>query len=228
MGRYYADQQHLPSVDSDYYQAGFLLADYLVRAGHRQMALFAAADGRPGDHAFYDGLSESLTRANLPHNSLSIRIYPRLRHLRAPGPPGASRTRSSYRNHLQRRDARAAGYVGRTEHRTSCAGRCGDLLLRTMHERRTGADDARSKSGLLSGDHDNNRGNAGQALQGRKAGTDAGRCAGRIVRTTQGVSAYVREMLFFRSEGSRTDKFCTDAWKTGVSHVEEAKRVYVG
>jgi DNA-binding LacI/PurR family transcriptional regulator len=77
LGSLYPDQHHLPSVDSDYYQAGYLLADYMVRAGHRQMALFAAAEGRPGDHAFYDGVSEALTRAQLPHNSLSMRIYPR-------------------------------------------------------------------------------------------------------------------------------------------------------
>jgi DNA-binding LacI/PurR family transcriptional regulator len=77
LGSLYPDQQHLPSVDTDYYQAGFLLADHMVRKGHRQMALFAAAEGRPGDHAFYDGVSEALTVANLPHNSLSMRIYPR-------------------------------------------------------------------------------------------------------------------------------------------------------
>lgn len=77
LGSLYPDQHHLPSVDSDYYQAGYLLADHMVRAGHRQMALLVAAEGRPGDHAFYDGVSDALTRAQLPHNALSMRIYPR-------------------------------------------------------------------------------------------------------------------------------------------------------
>jgi DNA-binding LacI/PurR family transcriptional regulator len=76
LGSLYRDQQHLPSVDVDYHQAGKLLADNLLRAGHRRLALLATAGGRPGDDAFYDGVSDALTRAALPHNSLVVRMFP--------------------------------------------------------------------------------------------------------------------------------------------------------
>ena len=76
LGSLYRDQQHMPSVDVDYHQAGRLLADNLLRAGHRRIALLATAGGRPGDDAFYDGVSDALTRAALPHNALVVRTFP--------------------------------------------------------------------------------------------------------------------------------------------------------
>jgi len=41
------------------------------------MALFVTSEGRPGDHAFLDGISDTLTEAGLPHNALTVRIFPR-------------------------------------------------------------------------------------------------------------------------------------------------------
>jgi hypothetical protein len=76
LGTLYGDQRHLPSVDVDHRQAGQLLADYLLRRGHRKIALLATGGGRPGDDAFYDGVSDSLTRAKLPHNALVLRTFP--------------------------------------------------------------------------------------------------------------------------------------------------------
>ena len=76
LGTLYGDQRHLPSVDVDHRQAGQLLADYLLRRGHRKIALLATGGGRPGDDAFYDGVSDSLTRARLPHNALVLRTFP--------------------------------------------------------------------------------------------------------------------------------------------------------
>jgi DNA-binding LacI/PurR family transcriptional regulator len=76
LGSLYGDQRQLPSVDVDYRQIGHLLARYLVGKGHKRMALLLAGEGRPGDNAFFDGISDALTEADLPHNALTVRIYP--------------------------------------------------------------------------------------------------------------------------------------------------------
>ena len=69
LGSLYADQPY-PSVDTDEHQAGRMLTDYLIAGGHKRIALFSDSEGCPGDNKFHDGVSESLTAANLPHNSL--------------------------------------------------------------------------------------------------------------------------------------------------------------
>jgi len=66
----------LPSLDNDLKRAGQLLARHLLQRGHRRLLWFAAMERRPGDNAFYDGISEELTKANLPHNSLIFRCVP--------------------------------------------------------------------------------------------------------------------------------------------------------
>ena len=76
LGSLYGDQRQLPSVDVDYRQIGHLLARYLVGKGHKRMALLLTGEGRPGDNAFFDGISDALTEADLPHNALTVRIYP--------------------------------------------------------------------------------------------------------------------------------------------------------
>ncbi len=75
LGSLYGDQRQLPSVDVDYRQIGHLLARYLVGKGHKRMALLLTGEGRPGDNAFFDGISDALTEADLPHNALTVRIY---------------------------------------------------------------------------------------------------------------------------------------------------------
>ncbi|MBN2293639.1 MAG: substrate-binding domain-containing protein [Pirellulales bacterium] len=66
----------LPSLDNDPERAGHLLARHLLDRGHRNLLLVNAMEMRPGDNAFYDGISEEITKANLPHNSLVIRCIP--------------------------------------------------------------------------------------------------------------------------------------------------------
>jgi LacI family transcriptional regulator len=75
MGSLYPDQQDIPSLDMDYRQAAQLLASHLVGRGHRRMAMLTTGGGRPGDGVFYDGLSDVLTEANLPHNALTVRTF---------------------------------------------------------------------------------------------------------------------------------------------------------
>jgi DNA-binding LacI/PurR family transcriptional regulator len=72
--------QSYPSVGTDERLAGKLLAAYLIEQGHRRLAFFTNSEFRPGDYHFHDGVSEALTEAGLPHNSML---------LRAPGPSPA-------------------------------------------------------------------------------------------------------------------------------------------
>jgi LacI family transcriptional regulator len=76
-GTAYSDQEGIPSVDVDNREAGRLLTEYLVRRGHRRMALLCVTDQLPGDNLFFDGTSEALTAARLPHNALIVRSIPR-------------------------------------------------------------------------------------------------------------------------------------------------------
>lgn len=64
----------IASVDEDARESGRLLAQYLIDRGHRRMALLTATSGRPGDNAFFDGISSALTAAALPHNALVQRL----------------------------------------------------------------------------------------------------------------------------------------------------------
>jgi DNA-binding LacI/PurR family transcriptional regulator len=77
LGSLFPDQQHIASIDADYRQVGILLARHLVDHGHKRMGLLVMSEGRPGDHAFLDGISDTLTDAGLPHNALAVRIFPR-------------------------------------------------------------------------------------------------------------------------------------------------------
>jgi len=76
LGSLYPDQQHLASVDIDYRQAGRIMAQRLISRGHRRMALLTTGGGRPGDNALFDGISDAITEARLPHNALIVRIFP--------------------------------------------------------------------------------------------------------------------------------------------------------
>ncbi len=70
------DRWPIPSLDTDRKQAGQLLTRYLLRAGHRQIALMNFSGGSQGTHDFYDGISEAMSEATLPHNALIYREMP--------------------------------------------------------------------------------------------------------------------------------------------------------
>jgi DNA-binding transcriptional regulator YhcF (GntR family) len=97
LGSLYSDQWELTSVDVDYYTAGHLLAKYLCSRGHKRIALFATGGGRPGDNAFYDGVSQALTEAGWIL-TLSVRRPASFSAiLTAPAPSSAPATASSPR-----------------------------------------------------------------------------------------------------------------------------------
>lgn len=76
LGSLYPDQWQLSSVDLDYRTSGHLMAEHLVKHGHRRIALFTTGGGRPGDNALYDGVSDALTAAGLSPNALVMRVFP--------------------------------------------------------------------------------------------------------------------------------------------------------
>ncbi len=69
-GSLYSSKLPLSSVDIDCRHSGRLLTEYLVDRGHRRMALLLTGVGRPGDNLFIDGISDALTAAGLPPNTL--------------------------------------------------------------------------------------------------------------------------------------------------------------
>ncbi len=79
-GSLYDDVIGLPSVDRDNFEAGRLLASYLISRGHRRMGLIASTHGRPGDHDFIDGVSAALSAAGLPPDAMVLRIVPTESH----------------------------------------------------------------------------------------------------------------------------------------------------
>ncbi|MEX2170103.1 MAG: substrate-binding domain-containing protein [Pirellulales bacterium] len=70
------DLQELTSIDSDHFECGRLLAQYLFDKGHEKIALLGISNGRPGDHEFLDGIVEAMTVAEKPPNSLIARLCP--------------------------------------------------------------------------------------------------------------------------------------------------------
>jgi LacI family transcriptional regulator len=73
-GSLYSSDLRIASVDIDGREAGRLLTQYLIDRGHRRMALLVTGGGRPGDNAFFDGISGALAGAGLPHNALIQRL----------------------------------------------------------------------------------------------------------------------------------------------------------
>ncbi len=123
-GSLYPDQRKLASIDEDCHEAGRLLADYLVRHGRRRIALLTTARPRPGEAAFFDGISDALTAACMPHNALLMRIM-------APDEEGV---RAQLRD-LLTRDDRPAGLIVRRESVADLARAvAGDCGLRVPQE----------------------------------------------------------------------------------------------
>lgn len=76
LGSTYFDHPGIASLDIDQREAGRLLVRYVIERGHRRMALLTHGQGYPGDNHFFDGVSEALTAAELPHDALVLRLAP--------------------------------------------------------------------------------------------------------------------------------------------------------
>ena len=75
-GAFYCRGPTVPCVDVNRRDAGRLLTEYVVKKGHKRIALLNVATGQPGDNNFYDGVSEVLTAVRFPHNALILRALP--------------------------------------------------------------------------------------------------------------------------------------------------------
>lgn len=75
-GSLYQDNTRIPSLDLDNREAARLMTRYLIDRGHKRIMSMTVSDGRPGDHDFFDGVSDVLTEAGLPANALIMRIVP--------------------------------------------------------------------------------------------------------------------------------------------------------
>ena len=64
----------LAAVDLEYYQSGYMLAEYIINKGHTHI-LANLAHGFGGDRLFVDGILDALTAAHLPPNSLKVRTF---------------------------------------------------------------------------------------------------------------------------------------------------------
>lgn len=117
-GSLYTPKPALMSIDIDNHQSGELMAGYLLEKNHGRMALLTTGKGRPGDNAFYDGVSRVLAAAHMKHDALIQRLVPAdaaiietvARELFAmPNPPTAVIARSSLIGHAVLNAAKACG-----------------------------------------------------------------------------------------------------------------------
>lgn len=76
VGSPYLGDPPIASIDVDNHGAGRLLTEYLVKRGHRRIAVLTVSEGRPGDHDFFDGVAEALTAAKLPPAAMLVRSVP--------------------------------------------------------------------------------------------------------------------------------------------------------
>jgi DNA-binding LacI/PurR family transcriptional regulator len=73
-GSAYSAELPIASVDSDNYQCGQLLTDYLIERGHRRIAFLTMGAGRPGNNLFLDGINGALAAAGLLPTALIVRM----------------------------------------------------------------------------------------------------------------------------------------------------------
>jgi DNA-binding LacI/PurR family transcriptional regulator len=77
LGSLYPDQQQLlPSIDHDHYQAGQLLAQCLIARGNRRLGLLLASPGRAGTEFFLNGVLAGVHAAHPIPVALATRAYP--------------------------------------------------------------------------------------------------------------------------------------------------------
>ncbi len=135
-GTIHLDGPDLPSVTLDHFEAGRLLADYLLKKRHRRMALLATTLDRPGDKLLFDGIGAPLTQAGLPHNSLVFEVV--------------SETMSSVRaamRHLLRIPDQPTAFISRT-------GSLADMIAASLTEIRPHAgEDRRDDMEIVFVDH---------------------------------------------------------------------------
>ena len=74
LGKLESEMPDIPTVDLDYHESGRLLAEHIVKKGHRNVVvqLFASTGS---DHHFADAIAEVMSDAKLPSRSLKLRTF---------------------------------------------------------------------------------------------------------------------------------------------------------
>jgi len=75
-GSPYSGNSALPSFDVNNFESGRLLTEHLLAEGHRRIVVISSAQGRPGENDFLDGITEAITKARMPANTLVVRMVP--------------------------------------------------------------------------------------------------------------------------------------------------------
>ena len=75
-GTLYPNITTIPSVDHDQYEAGRLMADYLIARGHRRIMLLMKEHWLPGDNRMLAGINQALADAKLNYGALSTHAIP--------------------------------------------------------------------------------------------------------------------------------------------------------
>jgi DNA-binding LacI/PurR family transcriptional regulator len=73
LGSDYSSTRQLPSVDADQFETGRLAAEYLLKRGHRRIALLMRETWFPGDRRMFEGVGRALDEAKLGHDALMLR-----------------------------------------------------------------------------------------------------------------------------------------------------------
>lgn len=73
-GSLYSTDLPLASIDSDNFECGRLLTEYLINRGHKKLAALMTGGGRPGDNIFMDGIVAAISTAGDPQCKLTLRM----------------------------------------------------------------------------------------------------------------------------------------------------------
>lgn len=69
----YTESDSLTTMSGDQRLAGTLLADHLLKAGHKRIALLTHSRWLAGDNRFLEGITQSLEAAKMPQGTLVVR-----------------------------------------------------------------------------------------------------------------------------------------------------------
>lgn len=74
VGSIYPMMTKVPSLNSDYREAGYLLTEHLISRGHKKICLYVGFRAAPGVHQLMDGVHAAMTSHGLPPDALVTRL----------------------------------------------------------------------------------------------------------------------------------------------------------
>lgn len=74
LGSIYPMVTKVPSLNSDYREAGYILTEHLISLGHKKLCLYVGFRSAPGVHQLMDGVHAAMTSHSLPPDALITRL----------------------------------------------------------------------------------------------------------------------------------------------------------